>query len=63
MPPESITDGLFTAMSDVWSFGIVLWEVLTLGFHPYMGMDNKQVIDFVKNGGVLDISEKCPKDM
>ncbi len=63
MAPESIVDGVYTSQSDVWSFGVVVWEILSLGYQPYMGLDNKQVIDYVKSGGVLDISEKCPKEM
>ena len=63
MPPESITDGLFTTKSDIWSFGIVVWEIFTLGYQPYTGMDNKQVIEFVKSGGVLELPKKCPIEM
>lgn len=63
MAPESIIDGLFTNKSDVWSFGILLWEVLTLGYHPYPGMDNQDVIEFVKSGGTLEITAKCPLEM
>lgn len=63
MAPEAIMDGLFTVKSDIWSFGIVLWELLTLGYQPYPGMDNQRVIEHIKNGGTLDIPDKCPKEM
>lgn len=63
MSPEAIFDGVFTTQSDIWSFGITLWEIMTLGRQPYPGIDNKQVIDTVKNGGVPQIPEKCPLEV
>ena len=43
MSPESILYGKFTLESDVWSYGIVLWEVFALGVQPYYGHANEQV--------------------
>lgn len=45
------------------SFGILVWEILTLGYQPYPGMDNQEVIEHVKSGGTLEIPQKCPLEM
>uniref|UniRef100_UPI00358F290F insulin receptor-like isoform X2 n=1 Tax=Myxine glutinosa TaxID=7769 RepID=UPI00358F290F len=60
MAPESLKDGVFTANSDVWSFGVVLWEIATLAEQPYQGMSNEQVLKFVIDGGILEQPENCP---
>jgi serine/threonine protein kinase len=61
MPPEAIVDGIFTHKSDVWSYGVVMWEIFSLGNQPYMGLDNRSVVDYIKNGGCLEVTEKCPE--
>ncbi|KAL2089632.1 hypothetical protein ACEWY4_014320 [Coilia grayii] len=61
MAPESLKDGVFTARSDCWSFGVVLWEVSTLAEQPYQGLSNEQVLKFVMDGGYLDRPENCPE--
>jgi len=43
MAPESLKDGVFTSYSDVWSYGVVLWEMVTLASQPYQGLSNDQV--------------------
>uniref|UniRef100_A0A452REI5 Tyrosine-protein kinase receptor n=1 Tax=Ursus americanus TaxID=9643 RepID=A0A452REI5_URSAM len=60
MAPESLKDGIFTTHSDVWSFGVVLWEIVTLAEQPYQGLSNEQVLKFVMDGGVLEELESCP---
>ncbi|XP_048828514.1 insulin-like growth factor 1a receptor isoform X2 [Brienomyrus brachyistius] len=60
MSPESLKDGVFTTNSDVWSFGVVLWEIATLAEQPYQGMSNEQVLRFVMDGGLLDKPDNCP---
>ncbi len=63
MSPEAIFDGIYTSKSDVWSFGILIWEVITLGYQPYLGLENCQVIEYIKNGFHLKISNKCPIEL
>ena len=41
--PEAIVYRKFTSASDVWSFGIVMWEVMSYGERPYWGMSNRDV--------------------
>ncbi|XP_022222017.1 uncharacterized protein LOC111073816 isoform X2 [Drosophila obscura] len=55
MPPETLALGLFTPASDIWSFGVVLYEVISFGSYPYQGLTNNQVLDFVKNGKTMHI--------
>ncbi|KAM8714874.1 hypothetical protein ACLKA7_001996 [Drosophila subpalustris] len=55
MPPETLSVGMFTSASDIWSFGVVLFEVITFGSNPYHGKTNNQVLDYVKNGNTLQI--------
>ncbi|XP_078064829.1 insulin-like growth factor 1 receptor, partial [Mustelus asterias] len=60
MSPESLKDGIFSSHTDVWSFGVVLWEITTLAEQPYQGMSNEQVLRFVMNNGILEKPENCP---
>uniref|UniRef100_A0A671YVF5 Tyrosine-protein kinase receptor n=1 Tax=Sparus aurata TaxID=8175 RepID=A0A671YVF5_SPAAU len=61
MAPESLKDGVFTANSDCWSFGVVLWEISTLAEQPYQGLSNEQVLKFVMDGGYLERPDNCPE--
>ncbi|XP_067209270.1 insulin-like receptor isoform X2 [Linepithema humile] len=60
MAPESLKDGVFTSFSDVWSYGVVLWEMVTLASQPYQGLSNDQVLRYVIEGGVMERPENCP---
>ncbi|XP_046676612.1 receptor-type guanylate cyclase gcy-4-like [Homalodisca vitripennis] len=55
MSPESLGLGLFTPASDVWSYGVLLYEIITFGSFPFQGMGNNQVLEHVKAGNSLDI--------
>ena len=43
MSPEAIFDSIYTTESDVWSFGILLWEIVTLGDTPYKNLSVEEV--------------------
>ncbi|XP_064505762.1 proto-oncogene tyrosine-protein kinase ROS isoform X2 [Pseudopipra pipra] len=63
MAPESLIDGVFTNHSDVWAFGILVWETLTLGQQPYPGLSNTEVLHHVRSGGRLESPNNCPDDL
>lgn len=63
MPPESLKDGVFTSHSDVWSFGVVLWEIVTLAEQPYQGSSNDQVLQDVIIGRRLEIPKNCSETL
>jgi hypothetical protein len=63
MSPESLLDAISTTKSDVWSFGVLLYEIVSMGNQPYPGYENKEVVEYVKNGGVPSVSIKCPIEM
>ncbi|KAB0790030.1 hypothetical protein PPYR_15663 [Photinus pyralis] len=60
MSPESLADGVFTSESDVWSYGVVLWEIATLAEQPYQGLANEQVFQFITSQGTLQRPVECP---
>ena len=58
--PEAVMYNRFTIKSDVWSFGIVLYEIITFGRFPYPGMTNAQVIEALQKGFRMLCPRKCP---
>ncbi|XP_041911238.1 inactive tyrosine-protein kinase transmembrane receptor ROR1 [Arvicola amphibius] len=63
MPPEAIMYGKFSSDSDIWSFGVVLWEIFSFGLQPYYGFSNQEVIEMVRKRQLLPCSEDCPPRM
>ncbi|KAL7644165.1 UNVERIFIED_CONTAM: hypothetical protein RMT77_004991 [Armadillidium vulgare] len=59
MPPESILYGKFTTESDVWSFGVVLWEIFSYGLQPYYGYNNQEVIEMIRSRHLLPCPDDC----
>lgn len=55
MSPESLGLGVFTPASDIWSYGIVLYEIITFGSFPFQGLSNSQVVEHIKSGNSLTI--------
>ncbi|KAK3091292.1 hypothetical protein FSP39_018693 [Pinctada imbricata] len=60
MPPESIMYGKFTTESDIWSFGVLLWEIFSYGLQPYYGYSNQEVIEVVRARQILPNPDDCP---
>ncbi|XP_053908710.1 ephrin type-B receptor 4-like [Cuculus canorus] len=58
--PEAIAFRKFTSASDVWSFGIVMWEVMSFGERPYWDMSNQDVINAVEQDYRLPPPPRCP---
>ncbi|XP_077941005.1 NT-3 growth factor receptor isoform X3 [Gasterosteus aculeatus] len=63
MPPESIMYRKFSTESDVWSFGVILWEIFTYGKQPWFQLGNNEVIECITQGRVLDRPRICPKEV
>ncbi|XP_055730956.1 BDNF/NT-3 growth factors receptor-like [Salvelinus fontinalis] len=63
MPPESIMYRRFTTESDVWSLGVVLWEIFTYGKQPWYQLSNNEVIECITQGRVLQRPRSCPKEV
>ncbi|XP_061594703.1 inactive tyrosine-protein kinase transmembrane receptor ROR1 isoform X2 [Cololabis saira] len=60
MPPEAIAYGKFSTDSDIWSFGVVLWELFSYGLQPYYGFSNQEVMEMVRKRQLLPCPEDCP---
>ncbi|XP_062614200.1 hepatocyte growth factor receptor-like, partial [Saccostrea cucullata] len=60
MAPESLEQGRYSSKSDVWSFGVVLWELMTRGSQPYPEVDNWDMSIYLKSGRRLLRPEYCP---
>ncbi|KAK2851969.1 hypothetical protein Q5P01_008245 [Channa striata] len=58
--PEAISHGKFSNKSDVWSFGVLLYEIITYGGIPYPGLSNQEVYQQVIKGYRMPAPEKCP---
>uniref|UniRef100_A0A452UPA6 Receptor tyrosine kinase like orphan receptor 2 n=1 Tax=Ursus maritimus TaxID=29073 RepID=A0A452UPA6_URSMA len=60
MSPEAIMYGKFSVDSDIWSYGVVLWEVFSYGLQPYCGHSNQDVVEMVRSRQVLPCPDDCP---
>ncbi|XP_024147846.2 protein-tyrosine kinase 6b [Oryzias melastigma] len=61
--PEAIAYGKFSIKSDVWSFGVLLHEIITRGGNPYPGFDNSEVYEKVSRGYRMPRPPKCPMSL
>ncbi|XP_041378022.1 fibroblast growth factor receptor 3-like [Gigantopelta aegis] len=63
MAPESLMEGIHSHKSDVWSYGVLLWEIVTLGASPYADQNLKYVIEAVNAGKTLDKPQHCTAEL
>ncbi|XP_021116075.1 fibroblast growth factor receptor 3 isoform X1 [Heterocephalus glaber] len=63
MAPEALFDRVYTHQSDVWSFGVLLWEIFTLGGSPYPGIPVEELFKLLKEGHRMDKPANCTQDL
>ena len=63
MPLESILYNKYTIESDVWAFGVCLWEIFSFALQPYYGMTHEEVVKYIKEGHVLQCPENTPRSL
>ncbi|WAQ96630.1 RET-like protein [Mya arenaria] len=63
LAPESLYAQIYTTRSDIWSYGIVLWEIVTLGAPPYPGIPPERLYNLLMGGYRMDRPENCADEM
>src|SRR5580765_6395184 len=63
MAPESLKYRKFTSKSDVWAFGVVMWEITSLGQKPYDAVHNRNIKNYVCAGNKLLKPLNCPQTL
>lgn len=61
--PEALNYGRYSSESDVWSYGVLLWETFSLGVCPYPGMTNQQAREQVEKGYRMSRPQRCPEQI
>ena len=60
MAPEAIFERKYTHKSDVWSFGVLFWEIVTLGDSPFKNVASDVFTEHLKSGVTLPQPTNCP---
>jgi len=63
MAIESLLGQVYTSQSDVWSYGILLWEIMTLGGTPYPGIPAQELFKRLESGQRMEAPPNCPQQM
>lgn len=63
LPHNTIIQGRFNTQTDVWSFGVFLWELFSYGKQPFEGLTNEEVVKSLREGAQLECPKACPQDV
>jgi serine/threonine protein kinase len=63
MSPETLFDRKFYQNSDIWSFGVLMWEIFTLGGNPYPSVPVEKLFDYLKEGNRMSKPMYCDDEM
>jgi proto-oncogene tyrosine-protein kinase Met len=61
MSPESLEKGTYNTKTDVWSYGVLVWELMTRGVTPYSDVNNCHLLRYLKQGNRMARPTFCPK--
>ncbi|XP_044735873.1 tyrosine-protein kinase Btk29A-like isoform X2 [Chrysoperla carnea] len=62
-PPEVLMYTRFSSKSDIWAYGVLMWEVFTCGKMPYGRLKNTEVVERVQRGNILERPRNCDKNV
>ncbi|XP_039486786.1 tyrosine-protein kinase Btk29A isoform X1 [Drosophila santomea] len=62
-PPEVLNYTRFSSKSDVWAYGVLMWEIFTCGKMPYGRLKNTEVVERVQRGIILEKPKSCAKEI